>query len=625
MATLLPAGKQRYSTASGAPLVGGLLYTYDSGTTTPRATYSDAAGTTPNTNPVVLDANGEATVFWAGAYKVTLKNSAGVTQWTVDGVVSSDTTGSTDTQLRADLASTASAAKGAGMVGYSATTTYPANTVGAALRQVANVKSYGAVGNGIANDTAAFTAALVASKLVYVPEGTYLVNGVNVDYGVRIYGPGTIKTSGGTLIDLGTVDTTPQFEFRLMFVEGNLPSWEEMLDIKSLGYTVVMAYPWNIDLTVLTKNCEAVGLNVLIHSGMGTSVPSTVVPNTSLDSRPSVIGYYVLDEPALGGISIADQNRAITAYRASTAKPLYCAENSVMYGSQAISGNWDVVLADVYYANAYTTANQAIVQMIRNIAEYKSFGVSTKVIPVVGLFNDTGFEKSQSLTKQLADVLMRFSTDGSFGVFAWDAGLTAGAYVGVRNTAAYRTAAKALVKRSMAYDPYKVEMVAIGTAFGGNSKLHDVWKNTVDGASPGLPGASGCVPWEVINAGSAIDTRRQTFADSGILVIGTGGTLGFGGIPSGLCGAYFAYTNGATAATCTINLGASSTGGYTYSTAVSSGALAVGASWAGYAQLSPSDIRNMPIINVALSITTPAPYAFVKGYLAFSSAPAVSF
>ncbi len=38
-----------------------------------------------------------------------------------------------------------------------------------------NVKTYGAIGNGVADDTAAFTAAMAASTAVYVPPGTYKI------------------------------------------------------------------------------------------------------------------------------------------------------------------------------------------------------------------------------------------------------------------------------------------------------------------------------------------------------------------------------------------------------------------------------------------------------------------
>ena len=88
MAVLLPEGKQNFTNSAGAPLVGGRVYTYDAGTNTPRLTYQDAAGTVPNTNPVILDARGDATIFWSGAYKVVLRDAADVIIWTVDNVSS---------------------------------------------------------------------------------------------------------------------------------------------------------------------------------------------------------------------------------------------------------------------------------------------------------------------------------------------------------------------------------------------------------------------------------------------------------------------------------------------------------------------------------------------------------
>ena len=71
----------------GQPLVGGKLYTYAAGTTTAQPTYSDANGSFANTNPVVLDANGQATVYLGNfVYKFVLQDMYGATLWTVDNV-----------------------------------------------------------------------------------------------------------------------------------------------------------------------------------------------------------------------------------------------------------------------------------------------------------------------------------------------------------------------------------------------------------------------------------------------------------------------------------------------------------------------------------------------------------
>lgn len=88
MASLSPTPKLQFFGTDGLPLVGGKLYTYSAGTTTPLATYVDHTGTTTNTNPIILDSNGEADVWLpeTTSYKYILKTPADVTLYTVDYV-----------------------------------------------------------------------------------------------------------------------------------------------------------------------------------------------------------------------------------------------------------------------------------------------------------------------------------------------------------------------------------------------------------------------------------------------------------------------------------------------------------------------------------------------------------
>lgn len=85
--TLSPSPKMQFFTAAGVPLVGGKLFTYASGTTSPLATYTDDTGNFTNTNPVILDSRGEASV-WLGPsrYTFVLKDADDNLIWTVDGV-----------------------------------------------------------------------------------------------------------------------------------------------------------------------------------------------------------------------------------------------------------------------------------------------------------------------------------------------------------------------------------------------------------------------------------------------------------------------------------------------------------------------------------------------------------
>jgi hypothetical protein len=85
--SLSPTPKLQFFDLNGAPLSGGLLYTYAAGTTTPLASYTDSTGLIANTNPIVLDSRGEANVWLSGAiYKFALYTSVGVLIWTVDNI-----------------------------------------------------------------------------------------------------------------------------------------------------------------------------------------------------------------------------------------------------------------------------------------------------------------------------------------------------------------------------------------------------------------------------------------------------------------------------------------------------------------------------------------------------------
>jgi hypothetical protein len=77
---------------NGAPLAGGLIYTYAAGTTTPQATYTTNAGTIAHPNPIVLNSAGRVPggEIWLllTNYKFVLQTSAAVLIATYDNVTS---------------------------------------------------------------------------------------------------------------------------------------------------------------------------------------------------------------------------------------------------------------------------------------------------------------------------------------------------------------------------------------------------------------------------------------------------------------------------------------------------------------------------------------------------------
>lgn len=218
----------------GNPLSGGRVYFYTSGTATLKATYSDISRTVQNANPLTISADGRLSVdvFGNGSYRVRVADANGSTIWTEDDVSLSqiilpsyttatrpsshgtvpsliydstlgktmmwngsawvDTFGAelpSEATLRADLASTASTSYGASLVAYKriGDTGAVATTVYSKLRDVVSVKDFGAVGDGVTDDTAAIQAAMDSgSNNVIFPAGTYLHGPVDVDSSVRL-------------------------------------------------------------------------------------------------------------------------------------------------------------------------------------------------------------------------------------------------------------------------------------------------------------------------------------------------------------------------------------------------------------------------------------------------------
>ena len=244
-ASLMAEGRQSYTDDNGVPLAGGKLYTYAAGTSTPLATYSDPDGLVPNTNPVILDARGEATVFWSSsAYKVMLTDAADTPVWTQDkmytrGLVTATgavTARSLEDHL-ATLPDSKITATGAVTPRYLADhfatlpdtkITATGSTTGRGLadraRDVVSLKDFGAVGDGVANDTTAVQAALDSgATYIHAAAGTYKVGDLTADQrGLVLYGDGIDATvfdysGSGNVFTLAA----SQMKFRDFTVDGN--------------------------------------------------------------------------------------------------------------------------------------------------------------------------------------------------------------------------------------------------------------------------------------------------------------------------------------------------------------------------------------------------------------------
>ena len=171
---------------NGVPLSGGLLYTYAAGTTAAATTYTSSTGLSANPNPIVLDAGGRVpNEVWLTAnasYKFILEDSNNVLIGSWDNIP-----GITDANaLATQLANTSNIAQGDALIGFKQTYALGVmpgavgKTLNNKLQDLVSVKDFGAVGDGVADDTSAIQAGIDLAcqygGCVYLPAGTYKIS-----------------------------------------------------------------------------------------------------------------------------------------------------------------------------------------------------------------------------------------------------------------------------------------------------------------------------------------------------------------------------------------------------------------------------------------------------------------
>lgn len=193
MASILPNGRTSFDDASGRPLVGGSVYYYEVGTETPKDTFQNQAASIPNTNPVVLDARGEATIWGNGSYRQVVKDKNGVLVW--DQVIAEQTE-STQGEID-DFKSTLAGQTGASLIGFlQSGSGATARTVQDKERETAlSITDFGA-DQTFADNSGQVQNAVNAAGLnrdVIVPFGAYKITTKPSNrYGARLLGQGKL-------------------------------------------------------------------------------------------------------------------------------------------------------------------------------------------------------------------------------------------------------------------------------------------------------------------------------------------------------------------------------------------------------------------------------------------------
>jgi hypothetical protein len=157
VATLFYAPRFTPVDAQGDPYPGATLTFYAAGTTTPQPVYSTAALVTPLTNPVVANAAGSFEPIFldqSASYRVILRDASNVTLFDIDNI------------------SSALTAEEIGRGLYTRTTgEISAGITPTAYRYApADIRRYGATGNGTSDDVTAFNSALASNDYALVPD-----------------------------------------------------------------------------------------------------------------------------------------------------------------------------------------------------------------------------------------------------------------------------------------------------------------------------------------------------------------------------------------------------------------------------------------------------------------------
>lgn len=302
---------------NGNPLAGGKITTYLSNTTTPASTWQNEGLSVLNTNPIILNSRGEATIWLTPdiQYTFVLTDADNNLIQTVNDIY-----GGFQSVNGIDASVVSYTPAGTGAV---------ATTVQDYLRLRVSVKDFGAIGDGVADDTVAiqncinYALSLQADTFtggsggtsIYFPRGKYNVSNLSLAPTSGIVSISLVGEGRNTeLIYLGTNGTCLDIKSNNLFtMEGFV-----LID-RGIGNNIGIALNSNIEngsnsTNAFLRNVQLITFdeNLVIGSATDSAASEVLCMNVNISGQGASAGIVVRGKsPSTNSISLHFVNVAI--------------------------------------------------------------------------------------------------------------------------------------------------------------------------------------------------------------------------------------------------------------------------------------------------------------------------
>jgi len=338
-AVLMTPPYMYFTDDDGAPLAGGLIYTYAAGSySTPKAAYTTAAGDTEHTNPIELDSSGRAVIFIDGSYNYIVKTAAGVTIRSVPNVTSftaldsqSDSYQETFSGNGTTTAFTTSEDLGTdekaiyvwvdqGLQQHVANGTFATDTIW--------TKGAGwTIAAGVATATGAISTAISQASTVTVLQGQAYIVTMTITRSAGGLIPsiggtnGTERTSSGTYVETIIAGSTQTISFTGNAFTGTLDT-VTVTPAVSKGYQIQPATAFTINGTALTFNtAPATGTgNILVSAPLLAVGSASSSAAAAQAAEAAALAAQTAAEAAQTAAELAETNAETAETNAETAE-----------------------------------------------------------------------------------------------------------------------------------------------------------------------------------------------------------------------------------------------------------------------------------------------------------------